>query len=29
MVDEGLADRTRAALGDVHGVTGIKMFGGL
>lgn len=27
--DEGLADRTRAALGDVQGVTEIKMFGGL
>lgn len=27
--DEGLADRTRAALGDVRGVTEIKMFGGL
>jgi len=27
--DEELADRTRAALGDVQGVTEIKMFGGL
>ena len=27
--DEGLADRTRAALGDVRGVTEIRMFGGL
>jgi len=26
---EGLADRTRAALGDVRGVTEIRMFGGL
>ena len=28
-VDEGSADRTRAALGEVRGVTEIKMFGGL
>jgi TfoX/Sxy family transcriptional regulator of competence genes len=27
--DEGLADRARAALGDVRGVTEIRMFGGL
>jgi hypothetical protein len=27
--DEDLAARTRAALGDVHGVTEISMFGGL
>ena len=27
--DEGLAERTRAALGDVRGVTEIRMFGGL
>lgn len=27
--DEELADRTRAALGDVRGVTEIRMFGGL
>ena len=27
--DEGLADRTRAALGHVRGVTEIRMFGGL
>lgn len=27
--DEKLADRTRAALGDVRGVTEIRMFGGL
>ena len=27
--DEEVADRTRAALGDVRGVTEIRMFGGL